>query len=187
MRSLVTLLVLLVGWAHGFQTPITQSQRHAAAATCAQQQCSPRVKEQTTSRLQHRRSLSLLQAYASTKKSDATNRRGLLKRYVQGLSVFRIWRKMKKHFQRYTVYVLECDNNKFYVGSTKNRKQRFQEHQSTRGGSKWTRLHKPIRVLREYRRIPASYYLGMEAQITVSLVSSVFFTNCRYSCHCCES
>jgi predicted GIY-YIG superfamily endonuclease len=76
---------------------------------------------------------------------------------------------MKKHcLQRYTVYLLECNNNKFYVGSTKNREQRFQEHQSTRSGSAWTRLHKPIRVLREYSWIPASYYLGMEAQITVS-------------------
>ena len=45
------------------------------------------------------------------------------------------------------VYILECEDNHWYVGSTsRSARERFSEHARERGGSKWTSLHKPIRL-----------------------------------------
>lgn len=46
-----------------------------------------------------------------------------------------------------TIYLLELENGKYYIGKT-NRpvKERFNEHKSGKG-SDWTSLHKPIRIL----------------------------------------
>ena len=81
--------------------------------------------------------------------------------------------------KRYTVYVLECKHNKYYVGSTTNRSRRIREHLSERGGSKWTRMHKPIRLVKEYRRIHEDYYLGKEAQVTAELMLQYGINNVR--------
>mmetsp|Transcript_89 Transcript_89/g.109 ORF Transcript_89/g.109 Transcript_89/m.109 type:complete len:278 (+) Transcript_89:87-920(+) len=81
--------------------------------------------------------------------------------------------------RRYSVYVLECENDKFYVGSTNNRKRRVKEHMSERGGSKWTKMHKPKRLLKEYKRIPPGYYLGKEAQVTAELMIKHGINNVR--------
>jgi hypothetical protein len=45
-----------------------------------------------------------------------------------------------------TVYVLQCQNNKFYVGKTDDLEARFFQHKNG-NGSAWTRLHKPIRII----------------------------------------
>ena len=42
------------------------------------------------------------------------------------------------------IYVIICENKKYYVGSTKNMKKRFLEHVHGRG-AKFTQMHKPIR------------------------------------------
>lgn len=47
------------------------------------------------------------------------------------------------------IYVLACDNDKYYVGKTKDYKFRFEQHCSNKG-SVWTRLHKPIKILKIY-------------------------------------
>ncbi|GBB83157.1 hypothetical protein RclHR1_00010039 [Rhizophagus clarus] len=45
-----------------------------------------------------------------------------------------------------TVYVLECSNNKYYVGkTTRSVDIRFREHRNGTG-SEWTRLYQPIRI-----------------------------------------
>lgn len=85
----------------------------------------------------------------------------------------------RRRRNRYTVYVLLCENEKYYVGSTTNRKRRIREHSSERGGSKWTRLHKPVRLVKEYRRIPADYYLGKEAQVTAEFMWKHGINNVR--------
>mmetsp|Transcript_14088 Transcript_14088/g.29622 ORF Transcript_14088/g.29622 Transcript_14088/m.29622 type:complete len:308 (-) Transcript_14088:293-1216(-) len=82
-----------------------------------------------------------------------------------------------------TIYVLECENGKYYVGSTKNRRKRLREH-NRRRGCKWTREHKPIRVLREYRRIPLKYLLGMESRVTAELMLEFGVNNVRGSMFC---
>ena len=45
------------------------------------------------------------------------------------------------------VYVLELENDKYYVGVTTNLNLRYCQHVTGRGGAKWTRLHKPLRIL----------------------------------------
>jgi hypothetical protein len=85
--------------------------------------------------------------------------------------------------ERCTVYILELENGKYYVGSTTNRKRRIQEHIRQRG-SKWTRTHKPIRVLREYKRIPSKFVLGMESRITAECMLEFGVNNVRGSMFC---
>ena len=45
------------------------------------------------------------------------------------------------------VYVLELEGDNYYVGMTHNLNQRLAQHFSG-NGAKWTKLHKPISVLR---------------------------------------
>jgi len=90
---------------------------------------------------------------------------------------------VRTKIERCTVYILELENGKYYVGSTTNRKRRIQEHIKQRG-SKWTRAHKPIRVLREYKRIPSKYVLGMESRITAECMLEFGVNNVRGSMFC---
>ena len=47
-----------------------------------------------------------------------------------------------------SVYVLECENNKYYVGQSYNVQRRYQQHLEGKGeGSEWTRIYKPKRIL----------------------------------------
>ena len=90
---------------------------------------------------------------------------------------------IRTKIERCTVYILQLENGKYYVGSTTNRKKRIQEH-IKRKGSKWTREHKPIGVLREYRRIPSRYVLGMESRITAECMLEFGVNNVRGSMFC---
>ncbi|KAL7530566.1 hypothetical protein ACHAXR_003561 [Thalassiosira sp. AJA248-18] len=95
--------------------------------------------------------------------------------------------KLRYAIHRNTIYVLECENGKYYVGSTKNRKQRYREHfdkSNRRRGSKWTRLHKPIRVIAEYKRIPSRYLMGMESQKTSEWMFEHGVNNVRGAGYC---
>jgi len=44
------------------------------------------------------------------------------------------------------VYVLLCSDGSFYVGYSDNVKKRFLDHQKGKGG-RYTRSHKPIRIV----------------------------------------
>ena len=102
--------------------------------------------------------------------------RSLLNRLRSFLFVLRRrWFVLRKNIrastEKYTIYVLQCENGKYYVGSTANKKQRFKEHfQSARSGSKWTRMHKPLKVVKEYKRVSEDHYLGLEAKVTANLM-----------------
>ena len=90
---------------------------------------------------------------------------------------------IRSRIERCTVYVLELEDSKYYVGSTTNRKRRIKQHRSGRG-SKWTREHRPIRVLKEYRRIPKEYLLGMESKVTAEMMLEYGINNVRGSMFC---
>lgn len=42
------------------------------------------------------------------------------------------------------IYVLECENGKFYVGRSRNLPERLSQHFQGNFGAVWTRLHKPL-------------------------------------------
>jgi len=93
-------------------------------------------------------------------------------------------RNLKSFFrsiiQQHTIYVLECENGKYYVGSTSNKRQRFREHmESENSGSVWTRRYKPIKVIREIRRVSKRSHLGMESQVTAEMMMDFGVNNVR--------
>ena len=45
-----------------------------------------------------------------------------------------------------SVYVLELENDKYYIGYTEKGIVRVENH-FAQGGSSWTRLHKPIKLI----------------------------------------
>lgn len=107
--------------------------------------------------------------------SDATtaipNRfRMLVRRLVQTfwLRVGRWFHRVTRVFlsQRYAIYVLQLQDGKYYVGSTSNVRKRYRQHVTGAGGAAWTRRHKPIGMAFCHRRVPALYYLGLEAKVT---------------------
>ena len=44
------------------------------------------------------------------------------------------------------IYLIECENGKYYVGKTTDCEHRFRQHCNNKG-SVWTRLHKPLRIV----------------------------------------
>lgn len=49
------------------------------------------------------------------------------------------------------IYVLRLENGKYYVGQTNDLPRRFRNHLSKSSGAEWTRLHRPIEILRRFR------------------------------------
>lgn len=47
------------------------------------------------------------------------------------------------------IYVLQLEENKYYVGQTKNSDQRLKFHLKGKLGSEWTKKYKPIKVIEE--------------------------------------
>jgi hypothetical protein len=47
------------------------------------------------------------------------------------------------------IYILKCEDNKYYVGRTKNMEKRVIQH-FTLNGSKWTKKYKPIEIINHY-------------------------------------
>jgi predicted GIY-YIG superfamily endonuclease len=88
-------------------------------------------------------------------------------------------RHRHRHRRYMTVYVLECEDGKYYIGSKTDWKQRWREHQSVRGGSSWTRRYRPIGVYSLYPKIPKQYALGWEAQITAMTMWKFGIQNVR--------
>ena len=62
------------------------------------------------------------------------------------------------------VYVLLCKDGTFYTGSTNNLEKRFAEHKSGKGG-RYTRSHKPIKIIYKEKLATQSEALKREGEI----------------------
>ena len=62
------------------------------------------------------------------------------------------------------VYLLQCEDGSIYTGATNDIKKRFDAHKNGRGG-RYTRLHKPIRILYSERFRTKGKSLSREAEI----------------------
>ena len=80
---------------------------------------------------------------------------------------------------RDTIYVLELEGSRYYIGSTRRGSKRIQEHLSTRGGSAWTRLHRPTGKIVETIRCRSPYTLGVEASVTAKYLLQYGLNNVR--------
>lgn len=52
--------------------------------------------------------------------------------------------------RRWTLYVLQLKNNKYYVGITAQKVQNRYEQHANGTGAKWTKLHQPLGILEYY-------------------------------------
>ena len=64
----------------------------------------------------------------------------------------------------YYIYILLCRDGSFYTGSTNNVKKRFDEHFSGHG-AKYTKSHKPERIIYQEEFSNKSQALKREAEI----------------------
>lgn len=62
------------------------------------------------------------------------------------------------------VYILLCDDGSLYTGSSNNPSQRFLDHKNGKGG-RYTRLHKPLKIIYVEQFPTKSEALKREMQI----------------------
>ena len=48
------------------------------------------------------------------------------------------------YFMNYYVYILECADETFYVGSTNNLEKRLTAHNSSKSGAHYTKIRRPV-------------------------------------------
>ena len=46
----------------------------------------------------------------------------------------------------YFVYIIQCEDNSLYTGMTSDIQKRFEEHKSSKG-ARYTRSHKPVKIV----------------------------------------
>ena len=63
------------------------------------------------------------------------------------------------------MYILECGDGSYYVGSTRNLNQRISQHQSGKG-AKYTSGKLPVELVycEEYERVDEAYYREKQVQ-----------------------
>ena len=63
------------------------------------------------------------------------------------------------------MYILECGDGSYYVGSTRNLNQRISQHQSGKG-AKYTSGRLPVELVycEEYERVDEAYYREKQVQ-----------------------
>lgn len=88
--------------------------------------------------------------------------------------------KIQNIFKKKFLYVLKLQNNKYYVGITKDIDQRFQEHVAGKG-SWFTKLYKPEKIIQAdiYTDIPENEMLDVETFVTVEYMQKYGISNVR--------
>ena len=54
---------------------------------------------------------------------------------------------MAKNEAEYFVYIIECEDGSLYTGISTNPERRFKEHESGKLGAKYTKAHKPVKII----------------------------------------
>ncbi len=62
------------------------------------------------------------------------------------------------------VYILKCIDGSFYTGATNNLKKRFLDHKNGKGG-RYTRSHKPLKIVYKEKLATKSEALKRESEI----------------------
>ncbi|OGZ43478.1 MAG: hypothetical protein A3H64_02120 [Candidatus Ryanbacteria bacterium RIFCSPLOWO2_02_FULL_45_11c] len=47
----------------------------------------------------------------------------------------------------YIVYILKCNDNSLYVGSTNNLEKRLQQHNESKSGAHYTKIRRPVSLM----------------------------------------
>ncbi|MYM58512.1 GIY-YIG nuclease family protein [Vibrio sp. OCN044] len=79
-----------------------------------------------------------------------------------------------------TIYVLQLETGKYYVGQSKNARSRIDEH-FLGNGSIWTQNYRPIRVIKEIELETHNWRVALEAekQLTLNLMKIFGWQNVR--------
>jgi putative endonuclease len=64
----------------------------------------------------------------------------------------------------YFVYILLCQDGSYYTGSTNNVKKRFKDHLAGKG-ARYTKSHKPVKIVYKEKFTTKSEALKREAEI----------------------
>lgn len=64
----------------------------------------------------------------------------------------------------YFVYILLCQNGSYYTGSTNDVEKRFEDHLNRRG-ARYTKSHKPVKIIYKEAFVTKSEALKREAEI----------------------
>jgi predicted GIY-YIG superfamily endonuclease len=78
-----------------------------------------------------------------------------------------------------TLYILQLEHGKWYVGKTDDVSRRYSEHKSGKG-SEWTKLHSPIKIL-ETRQVKSD---SDETNVTKDLMKKYGIDNVRGGAYC---
>lgn len=68
------------------------------------------------------------------------------------------------NYSMYFVYIIECEDGSFYTGSSPDPEERFKKHK-VGTGSRYTRMHKPVRLVYREQVKNKSQALKREIQI----------------------
>ena len=63
------------------------------------------------------------------------------------------------------VYIVKCRDGSLYTGITTNISRRIEEHNSSKLGSKYTRLRRPVKLVYQKRKKNKSYAAKEECRI----------------------
>lgn len=80
-----------------------------------------------------------------------------------------------------SIYTLLLENNKYYVGQTKNIDQRFSFHLKGKLSSDWTKKYKPIKIIEVFERhfTSTKEAMNFENKITIQYMKKFGWRNVR--------
>lgn len=70
----------------------------------------------------------------------------------------------------YWVYILLCENNSYYTGSTNNLEKRYKSHLDGTGKCKYTRSFKPVKIVQSWE-IPEGKAAAMKVERYIKRLS----------------